>query len=175
MAEQHLCDFIPSVDNSCGYSGFQGAVRPARRPAGTANPIRWGYSPWLSVLAVAGIAGGLLWSWFSDPGRDQAVAWGLVLFGLCALISFLRLRTRLTADRDGIAVRSLIGSRQIDWGEITSMTAVPHSRLGAISRLLEIDLADDSLLAFGSLELGADCEQVADELTARHLEALDRR
>ncbi|WP_051267296.1 PH domain-containing protein [Nakamurella lactea] len=131
----------------------------------------WGYAPWLPAIGAAALAGGLVWALLSYPGRDRTVAIAIAVFGLVALVCTLRLRTRLTVDDAGIVVRSLLGSRRVDWADITAVTAVPHRRLGTTSRLLEIDLADDSLLAFSSVELGTDCEIVAGTLAARRAAA----
>lgn len=130
-------------------------VSPARPIGG-----RWGYSPWLPALAAAGLAGGLAWAVLAY-GRDQIVAGALTIFALVALVVTLRLRTRLTADQAGLSVRSLVGSRRVDWDDVATVTAAPHRRLGTTSRLLEIELADESLLVFGGVELGADCADVA--------------
>lgn len=135
---------------------------------GRASEVRWGFSPWIPALGALALTGGVVWALLAYPGRDRTVAVALAVFGLLVLVCGLRLRTRLTADAGGLLVRSLLGSRRIGWAEVARVTAVPHRRLGTTSRLLEIDLQDDSLLAFSSIELGTDCEQVAEQLAARH-------
>jgi hypothetical protein len=157
----------PGVTSAGDPQGHQPGPPDGHRSTDRPTATRWGYSPWLPALAAVAAAGGLVWALLSYAGRDQIVAVALTIFGLVALIVTLRFRTRLTADDAGLEVRSLIGTRRVRWDQVATIAAAPHRRLGTTSRLLEIELADESLLVFGGVELGADCESVAAELKAR--------
>jgi hypothetical protein len=114
------------------------------------------------TIAAAG------WAVITDdpPGRVLigAVAVLLALAGLYASVA----RPRLSADQDGLAVRGLTGSRRWAWAEV-NVRLVRTRRLGRDSSALEVD-ADNAeppaLVVLGRLELGADPEDVVDELLA---------
>lgn len=127
---------------------------------------RWGFAPWVAAAGGAAVAGGLLWALVTSESRDRLVAIVLTIAGLVVLVAGRRLRQRLIADTTGITVRSLIGSRSVPWSDIAKIGTVAHRRLGTRSSLLEIDLADGSLLAFSSTELGSSGDDVARALKA---------
>lgn len=117
---------------------------------------------WALTVAAAG------WAALTDdpPGRVLigAVAVLLALAGLYASVA----RPRLSADQDGLAVRGLTGSRRWAWAEV-NVRLVRTRRLGRDTSAVEVD-ADNAeppaLVVLGRLELGADPEDVVDELLA---------
>ncbi|UVS76347.1 PH domain-containing protein [Actinokineospora sp. UTMC 2448] len=88
-----------------------------------------------------------------------------VMLGLIALFGTVA-RPRLSADRDGLTVRGLTGSRHWRWAEV-NVRLVRTRRLGRVSTAVELD-ADNAeppaLVLLGRLDLGADPEDVADAL-----------
>lgn len=72
-------------------------------------------------------------------------------------------RPRLTADGDGVRVRTLSGSRRLFWDEVTIRVATTR-RLGRDVAVLEIE--SDQLQVFGWIELGADPRDVHEQLLA---------
>lgn len=116
------------------------------------------------VLAV--VAGA--WSALSDdpPGRVllAAVTLLLALAGLFATVA----RPRLAADHTGIAVRGLTGTRRWTWAEV-NVRLVRTRRLGRETATLEVDAENaepPALVVLGRLDLGADPEDVVEELLA---------
>jgi hypothetical protein len=114
------------------------------------------------VLAVA--AGG--WAAFADdpPGRVLlgAVAVLLAVAGVFTTVA----RPRLAADHEGIAVRGLTGTRRWTWAEV-NVRLVRTRRLGRDSATLEVDAENaepPALVVLGRFDLGADPEDVVDEL-----------
>ncbi|TVT23190.1 PH domain-containing protein [Amycolatopsis acidiphila] len=76
----------------------------------------------------------------------------------------LLVRPRLTADIDGLRVRTLHGEQRFSWPEAhTSLRST--KRMGRDSKTLEIS-AGEQLFVFGWLELGADPLDVLDTLSA---------
>ena len=77
-------------------------------------------------------------------------------------------RPRLAADQDGITVRGLTGARSWRWAEV-NVRLVRTRRLGRDAATLEVD-ADNAeqpaLIVLGRLDLGADPEDVVEELLA---------
>lgn len=135
---------------------------PAAAPA-----ARWGFPPWVALAGGAAAAAGLLWALVTNESRDRVVAIVLTVAGVFVALVGRRLRERLMVDTAGITVRGLFGSRTIPWSEIAAIDTVAHRRLGTRSSLLEIDLADGSLLAFSPTELGSSGDDVARALKAR--------
>jgi Bacterial PH domain len=114
------------------------------------------------VLAV--VAGG--WAALTDdpPGRVLlgAVALLLALGGLFATVA----RPRLAADHEGISVKSLGGTRRWTWAEV-NVRLVRTRRLGRETATLEVDAENadpPALVVLGRFDLGADPEDVVDEL-----------
>lgn len=115
---------------------------------------------WVLTVMAAG------WAAFTDdpPGRVLigAVAVLLALAGLYATVA----RPRLSADQNGLEVRGLTGARRWAWAEVNVRLVHTH-RLGRDTSALEVD-ADNAeppaLVVLGRLELGADPEDVVDEL-----------
>ncbi|PXY34826.1 hypothetical protein BAY59_04835 [Prauserella coralliicola] len=72
-------------------------------------------------------------------------------------------RPRLAADAWGLRVRTLGGTRRLDWNEVELRLATTR-RLGRDVAVLELE--SDELVVLGWLELGADPRDVHDELLA---------
>ncbi|PKW13501.1 PH domain-containing protein [Saccharopolyspora spinosa] len=73
-------------------------------------------------------------------------------------------RPRLRADLDGVTVRGLRGPRHWPWPAVT--IRVRHDRrFGRTVQALELD-AEPELVVLTRLDLGADPQEVADELRA---------
>ncbi len=119
--------------------------------------VAWG----LAVAAVLAAA-------FTDdpPGRVLLAAVALLL-ALAAVFATVA-RPRLAADHAGITVRGLTGARHWPWAEV-NVRLVRTRRLGRDAATLEVD-ADNAeppaLVVLGRLDLGADPEDVVDELLA---------
>lgn len=128
----------------------------------------WAPQPSVVVLAwVLAVAAGA-WAAFTDdpPGRVLlgTVALLLAFAGVYTSVA----RPRLAADQDGITVRGLTGARRWTWAEV-NVRLVRTRRLGRDTATLEVD-ADNAeppaLVVLGRLELGADPEDVVEELLA---------
>jgi hypothetical protein len=116
------------------------------------------------ALAVASGA----WAVLADdpPGRVllAVVALLLALTGLYTTVA----RPRLAADLEGIAVRGLTGTRRWTWAEV-NVRLVRTRRLGRESATLEVDAEnaeEPDLVVLGRFDLGADPEDVVEELLA---------
>jgi hypothetical protein len=125
-----------------------------------------------AALAVVGVALALGAVLLDPAGRllaGCAAALALALAGRDLLS-----RPRLSADTDGVQVRTLAGRRSLAWADVRVQVRVTR-RLGMSSRLLELDTArgpDDAgvLVLLGRRDLGADPDDVA-----RALRELDPR
>ncbi|QIZ35291.1 PH domain-containing protein [Saccharopolyspora sp. ASAGF58] len=73
-------------------------------------------------------------------------------------------RPRLRADLDGVTVRGLRGLRHWSWPAV-SIRVRHDRRFGRTVQALELD-ADPELVVLTRLDLGADPQEVADELRA---------
>ncbi|MGY1615857.1 PH domain-containing protein [Geodermatophilus sp. SYSU D00691] len=99
-----------------------------------------------------------------DPlGRVLVGAAALLMFGLAARDALLR--PRLSAEPDGVVVRTLGGRRLLPWGGLRVQVRTT-SRWGLRSRTLELDTAagpddDGVLVLLGRRDLGTDPEEVA--------------
>jgi hypothetical protein len=122
------------------------------------------------VVALAWVltVGAGTWAVLADdpPGRVLlgAVAVLLALAGLFATVA----RPRLAADQEGIAVRGLTGTRRWTWAEV-NVRLVRTRRLGRDTATVEVDAENaepPALVVLGRLDLGADPEDVVDELLA---------
>lgn len=107
-------------------------------------------------LSLLGIAVGL-----DAAGRLLVGVAGLFLLGLA--LSDAVVRPRLSADADGLTVRTL--SRRVGgpWAAVTVRLRAGR-RLGTAVHTLEIDVGDD-LVVLGRRELGAGPVDVAEHLT----------
>jgi hypothetical protein len=125
-----------------------------------------------AALAVVGVALALGAVLLDPAGRLLAGCAAALALALAArdLLS----RPRLSADPDGLQVRTLAGRRSLAWADVRVQVRVTR-RLGMSSRLLELDTArgpDDAgvLVLLGRRDLGADPDDVA-----RALSELDPR
>jgi hypothetical protein len=123
--------------------------------------LRWRISPKLTALKGFGAAAFAVTAVVvaSDPVR-------LALAGLAAaLLAGLALRdvlapVRLAADATGVTVRrGFLGRRHIAWQDIEAVRVDERSRLGARSRLVEID-GGNTLYLFSANDLNAECDDV---------------
>lgn len=115
------------------------------------------------LLAAAAAAGAVA----TGLSGDRA---GLLLLGVCA-VAFAGfaalgtlLRPKLAADREGLRIRTLGGTRRLEWSQ-TRTRLVATRRLGRDMYTLEVE-SGQQLHVLGWVELGADPRDVADELHA---------
>ncbi|SDN26352.1 PH domain-containing protein [Allokutzneria albata] len=132
-----------------------------------------GVRHWSPAAALVGggwllSAGALTWVFFARDTPTQVFATvATAMLGFAALYGTVA-RPRLTADTRGITVRGLAGARSWTWAELTPRL---HSsrRFGRTTTVLEIDVRThdgaETLLVFTRLDLGADPDDVAAELT----------
>jgi hypothetical protein len=131
-----------------------------RRPQSRFGPDRR-LTLTLAALAVVALLAAAL---TRDPaGRLLFVSAGLVLAGY-ALVDLL-CWPRLTADADGLVVRSPFTRTALAWDDVEAVTADVRSHLGLRSTTLEID-AGEHLTVFSRRTLGADPAEVADVVRA---------
>lgn len=95
---------------------------------------------------------------------------GVLLAGIAAAVlgaAALRdalLPVRLAADGAGLTlVQGLASRHRVPWSQVTRIRVDRPARYGLRWEVLEIETADD-LYLFGAAELGAGCEEVAEEL-----------
>lgn len=113
---------------------------------------------WLGTAAAAASTVFVLLA--SD--RQGAVLLGIATLALAAASAHgTVVRPRLAADAWGLRVRTLAGTRRLDWSEVRP-TVRTTRRLGRDVAVLELDT--DEPAVFGWLELGADPRDVYDEL-----------
>lgn len=88
---------------------------------------------------------------------------GAVLLGVLAVRDRV-LRTRLTADSEGLTVIwGFAGRQSLGWSQVASVRVDERSRLGLRTRLLELDTGEQ-LVLLSARDLGADPEDVASAL-----------
>lgn len=112
--------------------------------------------PVLLGLAALGIVGAIV----PREPLDRIVA-GAIAVALLALAVAAH-RRRLIGGPRGLVVGTIGGTRLVPWSAVRAVGFGRTKRMG--SATLEIDLADEELLLFGRLELGADPVDVAAEL-----------
>ncbi|GHE35115.1 hypothetical protein GCM10017673_42340 [Streptosporangium violaceochromogenes] len=95
---------------------------------------------------------------------------GMLLAGAAAVVSaVLALRdvlvpVRLRADAEGLVVaRGFTGSERLPWSAVERIRVDRRTRLTSRTELLEIDTGE-AVFLLSRFDLGAPCEQVADEL-----------
>ena len=128
----------------------------------------WAPRPAVVVLAwVLAVSAGVWAAFIGDPpGRVLLGAVALMLT-LAALFTTIA-RPRLYADQEGVVVRSLTGARRWTWAEV-NVRLVRTRRLGRDIATVEVDAENaepPALVLMGRLELGAEPEDVVDELLA---------
>lgn len=124
----------------------------------------------IKVVATAAFA--LVALWFgTDSVRFVVAALAAALVAAYALRDLIY-PVRLAADSSGVTVfRGFLGRRQLQWGEIARIRVDRRKRLGSTTSLLEVDI-DSTLFLFSKHELGAEPEEVADELRTLRAESL---
>lgn len=142
---------------------------PARPTAVTER--RW--SPQIGLVILGWVATGAAIGWlpFTESPQDRAFA-VVVVAALAALsLAGTLSRPRLAAGPDGIAVRGLLRTRRWPWAAVGRLAVVRTRRLGRDVPALELDVrpltepdADELLLVFTRIDLGAEPDDVADVL-----------
>jgi len=121
------------------------------------------------VLAIAGAVGATLYGREGD--RIGALLLWLVALLFVALTAYASLlNPRLFANQYGVAVRTLKGTREVDW-QYVEVRVKTTRRLGRDTRTLELELAsqdggaaDSELVVLGQFELGAEPDDVLEDL-----------
>lgn len=118
---------------------------------------RWSVVIWSAVAGVVllAVAHGL-----DVPGEVLAVAAAVACFAFAAFDGVVR--PTLTADANGLTVRTGGWPRRYPWAEITRVEVVTTRRL-LVLHALEIDAGDD-LLLLTRRRLGTDLREVAEAL-----------
>jgi hypothetical protein len=141
------------------------------------DDLRWSPAPGLVALAWLGALAAVAWCLLLAPdGTDPA---GRLIVGVAAVallvaaVSGTVARPRLAAGADGLAVRSLAGTRRYPWPQVHRIRVLHTRRFGRVTSLLAVDVRgdepdDERLIVFGRLDLGADPEDVAAALTTRY-------
>jgi len=132
--------------------------------------LRWSPAPGLVITAWVGVAifatAALLPGLVDLQGRLlSGLAGGALL--LAAAIGSLA-RPRLAADTDGIQTSGMTGTHRYPWSWVQRVYVLRTRRFGREIPMLEIEITDsdgdERLLVFGWLELGADPDEVSDQL-----------
>lgn len=137
---------------------------PSRPSGWHAGPVQWS-PPGSQTAALTVVGVGLaLGAVVLDPAGRLLAGCAAVL-ALALVARDLLSRPRLSAEPDGVRVRTLTGRRRLDWADVRVQVRVIR-RLGMSSRLLELDTAtgpddDGVLVLLGRRDLGADPEDVA--------------
>jgi len=113
------------------------------------------------ALSLIGAAAAVL---SPDPAGQVFFA-GAALVLLGYTVTDLVFWPRLTADAEGLLVRTPLTSARIAWSDVEAVRADARERLGLRSVTLEID-AGEQLLVFSRRALGADPERVAGLISA---------
>ena len=127
----------------------------------TTDRLTWGVRRGLAPVALGLALLAVVWLVLARAPEDRLVA-GMVAAALViTAVVALRLRERLAATADGFVVRSVFGQRFQRWQEVSRISSPTRHRRGWSTTTLEVDLADDSLIVLGRLDLGADPTDVA--------------
>jgi len=113
------------------------------------------------ALSLIGAAAAVL---SPDPAGQVFFA-GAALVLLGYTVTDLVFWPRLTADAEGLLVRTPLTRARIAWSDVEAVRADARERLGLRSVTLEID-AGEQLLVFSRRALGADPERVAGLISA---------
>jgi hypothetical protein len=129
----------------------------------------WRVRPDLMVLKAAGAAVFAAVAVFAAAVTGDRLGTALAGIAAVALAAFalrdLVAPVRLAAGPGGVTVVAGFARRvRLPWPEIRRVEATRHARYGLSWSLLEIETAE-GLHLIGSAELGAPCEQVAQDLT----------
>lgn len=132
--------------------------------------FRWAPPAALVAVCWLGAAAAVVWCALGggDPTGRLLAAVSVLVLAAAALFGS-RARPRLAADRTGLRVRGLLGTRGFEWAQVSRVRLVNTRRFGRDLPILEIEARgpeddDDRLLVFGWLDLGTDPREVADTL-----------
>lgn len=137
------------------------------------DTFRWSTPAGLVALGWALTAGSALW-WLTATSAMDRLFVGVVLLVMLAVSCYATfVRPRLRADADGVAVRSLTGTRRWSWPDVRIRVRT-HQRLGRTVETLELDAPDGhgatKLVVLGKLDLGQEVTEVADRLEQLRLD-----
>lgn len=136
--------------------------------------MAWGPKPALlgmtAALAVVSAGGAVLMARTGDGPGALLVSCLAVVLAATALYGFV-VRPKLTADAEGVTVRTTSGARWVRWPQLRTRLAT-NRRLGRDTRTLELefpaegpeDADEPELVVLGQLELGEDPEEVLAQL-----------
>lgn len=133
--------------------------------------FRWAPRLPLVVVGWLAAAGALYWCLFGAQQPMGRLLGGVavLLLGTAAMFGS-RARPRLAADGAGIGIRGFGRAERYPWSEVNRVQLVHTRRFGRDMATLEIDLrqpnADERLVVFGWLDLGADPREVSETLAA---------
>ena len=128
------------------------------------TPLRFGPARWITACLAGGAALAVLLALTTDTaGRLLLFAAAVILTGYA--IGDLVFSPRLTADADGLRIRTPLVRTQLAWAQITYVRADHRVRLGLRSTTLEVD-AEETLVVFSRRSLGADPETVENLISA---------
>jgi hypothetical protein len=112
-----------------------------------------------AVFALAAIIG------YPDPGQVIVVGLAAVLLAVLGVRDLIA-PVRLAANAVGVTVATgLMGRREIAWSDVAKIRVDARRGLMLRSQVLELDTGDN-LYFFGTNDLGAPCDEVADRLRA---------
>lgn len=120
------------------------------------------------ALAWALAPAAAAWAALADDPPGRVLLGTLALLLAAAGLFTSVARPRLAADHEGIAVRGLTGTRRWTWAEV-NVRLVHTRRLGRETATIEVDAENADpphLVVLGRFDLGADPEEVVDELLA---------
>jgi hypothetical protein len=133
---------------------------PSRAPTSRFGPDRR-LTALCIVLAAVAVAFAVLSG--DTPGRVLAGIAAVVLAGYA--ITDLAFWPRLVANSSGLTIRTPTARATLPWDEVDAIRVDERTRLGLMSRTLEID-ADTLLVVFSRRALGDDPRTVAELLEA---------
>lgn len=133
-------------------------------PVGDPRRQIWGVRSLVPAVCGALLAAFAIWLLIATAPEDRLVAGAGVCVTAIATAVLLTMRQRLTAGPDGFTVRGPVGARQVNWAQVSSISAPTRRRRGLASTAVELDLDDDGLIVLGKTELGADPVDVAADL-----------
>jgi hypothetical protein len=119
-------------------------------------------------LTIAKVAGAVIFALaaligYPDPGQVIVVGLAAVVLGVLGVRDLVA-PVRLAATPAGVTVTTGFATRRhIAWDEIAGIKVDARRGLMLRSQVLELD-TDDNLYFFGTNDLGAPCEEVADRL-----------
>lgn len=121
---------------------------------------------WIAAAATIGAAVGATLYGRGGDGPGAMLLWFLaVVFAGCTAYGSL-LNPRLMADESGVVIRMFSGNQAVSWQDLRTQVKVTR-RLGRDTRTLELEYRSDGqqrLVVLGRLELGAEPDDVLDEL-----------